>query len=135
MSLPVLRTIPLLGRSGSDRRNRIGRVYVLSTGELAGVLRAAGPHEVVSHEGLPSHIVRGTTRPVGRRLPGRRREVPCGDVERTELDLPNGTAWLDRELGTDRVVVRTWAPRDGSDLDQTLWWQGHPVAARLADAA
>ena len=132
MSIPVLRTIPRLARSGSYR---VGRVYVLTTDELAGVLRETGPLEVVSHEGLRTHIVRGTTRPAGRRLPGRRRLVPCGDVERTELALPNGTAWLDHELGTDRVMVRTWAPRDGSDLDQTLWWQGHPVAARLPEAA
>lgn len=132
MSLPVIDA--LLG--GRARRDRIGRVYVVTTAELDSVLLHLGSHQVVSHEGLPTHVVRGTTRPVGwLRLVGRPRHVPCGDVERTELTLPNGRAWIDRELGTDRVVVRTWAPRNGSDLDQTLWWQGHPVAARQLDAA
>ena len=132
MSLPVIDAL----RGPRSRRDRIGRVYVVSTSELDSVLQHLGPHEVVSHEGLASHVVRGTTRPVGwLRLVGRPRHVPCGDVDRTEIDLPNGRAWIDRELGTQRVVVRTWAPRDGSELDHTLWWQGHPVAARQLHAA
>ncbi|GAA3538819.1 hypothetical protein AFL01nite_27090 [Aeromicrobium flavum] len=112
---------------------QVGRLYVLTTDQVAAVLDDLGPQaHVVTHDGLLSHIVRGTTRPAGWwRLPGHRRHVPCGDVERTDVSLVNGIAHLDHELGTDRVLVRTWAPRDGSELDQILWWQGHPVAARL----
>ncbi len=128
-----------LSRLGTEtgptmRAGQIGRVYVMSTDDIAAALHQLGTQaNVVAHEGLRSHIVRGTTRPVGRwrRLVGRPRFSTCGDVERTELSLDNGTALIDHELGTDRVMVRTWATRDGSELDQTLWWHGHPVAARL----
>lgn len=112
---------------------RIGRVYVLETDELAAVLHDLGTQAtVVAHEGLRTHVVRGTSRPVGglRRWLGRPRLIDCGDVTRTELSLDNGTAHLDHELGTERVVVRTWSPRDGSELDQALWWHGHSVSCR-----
>jgi hypothetical protein len=114
-------------------RGQVGRLYVLDTDQTITVLNDVGRQaHVVDDEGRRSHVVHGTTRPTGWwRLPGRRRFVPCGDVERTAVSLPNGTAYLDHELGTDRVLVRTWAPRDGSALDQTLWWHGHAVAARL----
>lgn len=111
---------------------RVGRVYVLRTDDIAAALQELGTQAaVISREGLRSHIVRGTTRPSGglRRLIRRPRHIGCGDVERTELSLDNGSAQIDHELGTDRVVVRTWSPRDGSELDQALWWHGHPVAA------
>lgn len=114
-------------------RGRIGRVYVLNTDALAGVLAELSTQSsVVIHEGLRSRVVRGATRPTGRvrQLLRRPRLVVCGEVERTELSLANGSAVLDHELGADRVVVRTWSPREGSELDQALWWHGHRVAAR-----
>lgn len=111
----------------------IGRVYVITTNEVASALDELGTQAcVIAHEGLRSHIVRGTSRPTRRLLPRLRpRHIQCGDVERTELSLADGVAHLDHELGTDRVVVRTWSPRDGSELDQALWWHGHPVVARV----
>lgn len=127
-----------LARLGTETRGiprsagHVGRIYVLTTEEVAAALDELGTQAcVVVHEGLRSHIVSGTSRPA-RRLVFclRRRQVGCGDVERTELSLANGVAHLDHELGTDRVVVRTWSPRDGSELDQALWWHGHAVVAR-----
>lgn len=135
MSTHVTQVLARLGvQSGPpELLGRVGRLYVLDADRTAAALAELGPQaHVVPAEGLVSHVVRGTTRPVGWwRLPGRRRFVACGDVERTEIDLANGTAFLDRELGTDRLLVRTWGPRDGTELDQILWWHGHSVAARL----
>lgn len=127
-----------LARLGTEpgpapRSGQVGRIYVMDTDSVSAALHELGTQaNVVAHGGLRSRVVRGTNRPVGRlrRLIGRPRYVTCGDVERTELSLDNGTALIDHEIGTERVIVRTWAPRDGSELDQALWWHGHSVAAR-----
>ena len=113
---------------------RIGRIYVLGADDLAVALRELGTQStVVPHEGRRSRPVQATTRPVCRLrgLFGRPRFVPHGDVDRTELSLATGTASIDRAPDTDLVVVRTRAPRDGSELDQILWWHGHDARARV----
>lgn len=128
-----------LSRLGTEtgslaREGHIGRVYVMNAESIAAALdQLGGQTHVVAVAGARSRIVSGTTRPVGRLrcLVGRPRFFDCGAVERTELSLDNGIALIDHELGTDRVMVRTWAPSDGSELDQTLWWHGHSVSARL----
>lgn len=111
----------------------VGRVYVLNSAAAAAALDDLGTQtSIIAREGQRSRIVEGTTRPPTRlqRLTLRRRAHACGAVERVDLSLNNGWAQLDHELDSDRVVVRTWSPRDGSELDQTLWWHGHPVLAR-----
>lgn len=111
----------------------VARVYVVRTEELAAAVRELGGQTaIVARDGRSSRVVHGVTRPVGRwrALFGRQPTRACGPVERTELSLGVGAAVIDDELDTDQVIVRTWSPRFGSELDQVLWWNGHRVAAR-----